>query len=107
MRSVIFHGVSALDPPLYRQEPTHRFSDRAQAYRRFRPAYPPAAIDSMLEGLAPRAGAASLVAVDLGAGTGISSRLLAARGVRVIAIEPNPEMRAAADAHQLVEYRDG
>ena len=36
--------------------------------------------------------------VDVGCGTGISSRLFAARGIRVIGIEPNAEMRAAAEA---------
>jgi SAM-dependent methyltransferase len=33
-----------------------------------------------------------LTVVDLGAGTGISSRILAARGSQVIAVEPNEEM---------------
>jgi SAM-dependent methyltransferase len=69
-----------------------RFSDRVEDYARHRPTYPPAAIDAVLEGLgAP----AELRAVDIGAGTGISARLLADRGVRVIALEPNPHMRAA------------
>src|SRR5262249_22138093 len=57
-----------------------------------------------LEGLGPPA---QLVAADVGAGTGISSRLLADRGVRVIAVEPNAAMRAAAEAHARVEWREG
>jgi SAM-dependent methyltransferase len=44
---------------------------------------------------------------DVGAGTGISSRLLADRGVKVLAIEPNPAMREAAAAHPRVEWREG
>jgi SAM-dependent methyltransferase len=48
-----------------------------------------------------------LVAADIGAGTGISSRLLAERGVRVLAIEPNASMREAALPHPSVEFRDG
>lgn len=47
------------------------------------------------------------MAADIGAGTGISSRLLAERGVRVLAIEPNPKMRQAAEPEPLVEFRDG
>ena len=47
-----------------------------------------------------------MVAADVGAGTGISSRLLAECGVRVLAIEPNADMRQAALPHPLVEYRE-
>jgi SAM-dependent methyltransferase len=49
----------------------------------------------------------------VGCGTGISSRLFAARGVNIIGIEPNAEMRAAAEAtttgaaDQRVTYREG
>jgi SAM-dependent methyltransferase len=35
--------------------------------------------------------------VDVGCGTGISSRLFAARGIPVIGVEPNEEMRRAAE----------
>jgi SAM-dependent methyltransferase len=49
----------------------------------------------------------SIRAADVGAGTGISSRLFADRGVHVIAVEPNGAMRAAATAHPLVEWREG
>jgi SAM-dependent methyltransferase len=48
-----------------------------------------------------------LIVADIGAGTGISSRLLANRGARVLAIEPNAAMRTAAQSHPLVEFRDG
>lgn len=83
--------------------PTGRFSDRADDYRRYRPSYPSDAIDAILEGLA----AGSLVAADIGAGTGIASVLLAGRGVRVLAVEPNPAMRSAAPAHPRIEWIDG
>lgn len=86
------------DAPLHAQNPTGRFSDRVADYVRFRPTYPAAAIDAVISGLgSPDA----LVAADIGAGTGISSRLLAARGVRVKAIEPNDAMRAAAAAQAV------
>ncbi len=73
-------------------DPTGRFSNRADDYARHRPTYPAAAIDALLAGLGPASG---LVAVDVGAGTGISARLLAERGVSVIAVEPNRAMREA------------
>jgi len=70
-----------------------RFNQRADDYARYRPSYPPAAIDAIFDGLAPPP---KLRIVDVGAGTGISSKLLAERGARVIAVEPNDEMRAVA-----------
>jgi SAM-dependent methyltransferase len=88
---------------LYTLEPTKRFTDRAADYARFRPGYPPEAIDGVLEGMGDPG---ALTAADVGAGTGISSRLLADRGVRVIAIEPNQAMREAAASHPRVEWRD-
>jgi SAM-dependent methyltransferase len=36
--------------------------------------------------------------IDVGCGTGISTRLFAGRGLRVIGVEPNGEMRAQAEA---------
>lgn len=67
-----------------------RFSNRVEHYAKHRPSYPAEAIDAVLAGLgAPE----RLVAADVGAGTGISSRLLSARGVRVHAVEPNGPMR--------------
>jgi SAM-dependent methyltransferase len=90
--------------PLHTDNPTARFSDRAADYVKFRPTYPSAAIDAILQGLGDRS---QLTAADIGAGTGISARLLAARGIRVIAIEPNAAMRSAAEPHPLIEVRDG
>ncbi|HKE19918.1 MAG TPA: class I SAM-dependent methyltransferase [Kofleriaceae bacterium] len=70
-----------------------RFSAVAAAYHRFRPTYPAAALDWILATTAAQPGAR---AADLGCGTGIFSRLLAARGLRVTGVEPNPEMLALA-----------
>ncbi|HUZ49990.1 MAG TPA: class I SAM-dependent methyltransferase [Candidatus Dormibacteraeota bacterium] len=69
--------------------PTERFTERAGDYAAARPSYPDAAIDALFEGIAEPS---QCTVVDLGAGTGISSRLLAARGAQVIAIEPNAAM---------------
>jgi SAM-dependent methyltransferase len=78
-----------------------RFNDRAQDYVKYRPSYPAAAIDVILSGLgAPQ----QLAAADIGAGTGISARLLGDRGVRVIAVEPGEVMRGAAAPHPRVSW---
>jgi SAM-dependent methyltransferase len=90
--------------PLHSMNPLSRFSDRAADYAKYRPSYPASAIDAILEGLL---NPSQLVAADIGAGTGISSRLLAERGVRVFAIEPNAAMREAALPHPSVEFRNG
>jgi SAM-dependent methyltransferase len=87
--------------PLFRQNPTGRFSDRAQSYRKYRPGYPDAAIDAVLEGLGDPAG---LVVADVGAGTGISASLVAGRGAHVIAVEPNAAMREAAETSPRISW---
>jgi SAM-dependent methyltransferase len=90
--------------PLHEMSPTTRFSGRVSDYVKYRPSYPADAIGAVVDGLGDPA---SLAAADVGAGTGISSRLLADRGVRVIAVEPNAKMRLAAEAHPQVEWREG
>ena len=84
--------------------PTTRFTDRAENYRKHRPDYPAAAIDAVLESLGDPS---RLAIADIGAGTGISARMLAERGARVVAIEPNAAMRAAADPDPRISWRDG
>ena len=85
-------------------DPTERFGERASAYAAHRPGYPAEAIDAVLDGLGdPHA----LQVADIGAGTGISSRLLAERGAHVIAVEPNAKMRAAAGLDAGIVWRDG
>ncbi|WP_203964203.1 class I SAM-dependent methyltransferase [Actinocatenispora thailandica] len=68
---------------------SHRlsFGPAADLYDEVRPTYPAAAIGWMV-GPAPRR------VVDLGAGTGIFTRQLVAAGHQVIAVEPDPGMRA-------------
>lgn len=81
-----------------------RFNDRAADYVKYRPSYPPAAIEVILDGLGP---CDEIVAADVGAGTGISARLLGDRGVRVIAVEPGAIMRSAAEPHPNVTWVAG
>jgi ubiquinone/menaquinone biosynthesis C-methylase UbiE len=94
----------SLPQPLHTQNPLDRFSNRAQDYAKYRPSYPSEAIDLIVQGLGEPS---RLVVADVGAGTGISARLMADRGATVWAIEPNAAMRAAAAPHALVVFRDG
>lgn len=86
---------------LHQINPQERFSNRAEDYAKYRPSYPAEAIDYILNKL----GESGIIAADIGAGTGISSRLLADRGVRVTAIEPNVAMGEAATSHPLVQFK--
>ncbi|WP_335938261.1 class I SAM-dependent methyltransferase [Streptomyces sp. PTD5-9] len=75
--------------------------DRAAArYAEARPGYPPALFDAVEE-LAgrPLRGART---VDVGAGTGIATRLLLDRGARVLAVEPGPGM--AGQLHRTLPH---
>lgn len=73
-----------------RENSKERFSAVADLYHRFRPGYPDALFDWILA-QAPRGTIA-----DIGCGTGISTRLLAARGRETIGLDPNEEMLAVA-----------
>ena len=65
----------------------------AAHYDRYRPRPPRALLESLLQ--AARVERAALV-VDLGAGTGLSTRAWVGLGDRVVGVEPNPAMRAEA-----------
>lgn len=88
---------------LHTMNPLTRFSDKAVDYAKYRPSYPAEAIDIILQ----RLDTSQVLVADIGAGTGIASRLLAQRGVQVIAIEPNAAMRQMAESHRLVEFHEG
>ncbi|MDZ4834571.1 MAG: class I SAM-dependent methyltransferase [Candidatus Melainabacteria bacterium] len=72
---------------------TDRFSGLADIYAASRPTYPVEAIEFIVRrcGLSNQ----SLVA-DIGCGTGISTRLFADRGIKLIGLEPNDDMRLTA-----------
>lgn len=71
-----------------------RFSNRVDNYVKYRPGYPAEAIDYLYASLGFASG--SRIA-DIGSGTGIFTRLLLERGSFVTALEPNADMRAAAE----------
>lgn len=73
---------------------TQRFSDRVENYIRYRPGYPEGVLDILRRdgGLTPES-----VIADVGSGTGISSELFLKQGNAVYGVEPNDEMRGAAE----------
>lgn len=81
--------------------PRERFTNRVDDYAKYRPSYPTAIVAAILDGfVAP-------VVADVGAGTGISARLLAQAGARVLAVEPNAEMRAKIEVRTGITVVDG
>ncbi len=68
-------------------DPARSFERAAEEYERTRPDYPPAVLDAVPLG-------EDAEVVDLGAGTGKLTRVLARRYRRVIAVEPLDGMRA-------------
>ncbi|MFI6477580.1 class I SAM-dependent methyltransferase [Nonomuraea sp. NPDC050663] len=71
------------------------FGAVAETYERFRPGYPAALFDTVVA----YARRPILTALEIGAGTGKATRLLARRGVTVTATEPDAEMLAELRKH--------
>jgi SAM-dependent methyltransferase len=86
-------------------DPRNRFSGLADGYARFRPGYPP----RLVEWLISEAGISRDETVaDVGCGTGILTRMLASRGLRVVGVDPSDDMLAVARrAGGGAEYRHG
>lgn len=72
----------------------NRFSDRVENYIKFRPHYPQGVVDVLLE---KNHFSANSTIADIGSGTGISSELFLKNNFKVIGVEPNDAMRAAAE----------
>lgn len=75
------------------QDPTERFGNRVAAYVAARPDYPAALAALLMERLQLRP---PCHVVDVGCGTGLSSRPFVDAGCTVTGVEPNAAMRAAA-----------
>ena len=74
--------------------PTERFSSRVDDYAKYRPGYPADLIPLLQRevGLSPKT-----ILADVGSGTGLLTELFLRAGNQVFGVEPNPEMRAAAE----------
>jgi len=73
---------------------TQRFAGRVESYVKYRPSYPRAVLDLLADECDLTR--ASVVA-DVGSGTGLLSTLFLQDGNHVFGVEPNSEMRAAAE----------
>jgi len=73
---------------------TQRFSNRVENYVKYRPGYSPRLIEVLKEGCQLTA---DCVVADIGSGTGHLTELFLKHGNLVYAVEPNREMREAAD----------
>ncbi|MDB6018203.1 MAG: Methyltransferase [Pedosphaera sp.] len=80
--------------PAAMSDSTKRFSSRVENYINYRPGYP-RDILSLLQREC-RLTVTSIIA-DIGSGTGILTELFLENGNPVFGVEPNPEMRAAAE----------
>jgi SAM-dependent methyltransferase len=77
-------------------DPRQRFTGRVDDYERYRQRYPAAEVIALLRewcNLDP-----SWLIADIGAGTGMLSEVFLNNGNRVIAVEPNAEMRAPCES---------
>ncbi|MGH2646744.1 MAG: class I SAM-dependent methyltransferase [Ginsengibacter sp.] len=79
---------------------TTRFSDRIDDYVKYRPLYPQQLIEILKNKIAFNN---SFVIADIGSGTGISSQLFISNGNKVYGVEPNKQMREAAELFFLKE----
>jgi ubiquinone/menaquinone biosynthesis C-methylase UbiE len=79
---------------------TRRFSNRVDNYVRYRRGYPPTLIDFLRDECQLRPGS---VVADVGSGTGQLAELFLRNGNLVYGIEPNREMRLAAERY-LKDY---
>ena len=77
-------------PPHLQRQVAEGFGGDARRYDRARPTYPASLVERIV------AASPGRDVVDVGCGTGISSRLLAAAGCRVLGVEPDPRMAEQA-----------
>lgn len=85
---------------LYRERSrAESFGAVAELYDRVRPAYPPEMLDALLAREQRAGGDRPRRVLDVGCGTGIASRLLAARGCEVLGVEIDERMARLARAH--------
>lgn len=76
------------------RNPTERFSDRVKNYIKYRPNYPKALFTYLIEQYELTA---SHIVADIGSGTGLLTRHFLDNGNQVYGVEPNTNMRLAAE----------
>ena len=81
-----------------------RFRTRVENYEKYRPEYPQEVLDKIVSECSIDSGS---VIADIGAGTGIFTRLLLRSPAMVIAIEPNREMRERIHPTDRLVIRSG
>jgi SAM-dependent methyltransferase len=74
--------------------PTTRFSNRVENYLKYRPSYPKEAIEFIETEFGLQK---EHRVVDIGSGTGLFAELFLQKGYKVVSVEPNAEMRKAAE----------
>ena len=84
----------------YLHDPKTRFSSRVENYVKYRPRYPIEIINYLVS---EKILTQETLIADIGSGTGILSKLFLDNGNTVYGIEPNNEMRIAAEEY-LVNY---
>lgn len=94
-----FIGESMSPMPLNSKQ---RFSTRVADYVKYRPDYPRSVVAELAAaiGLSP-----AWVVADIGCGSGISCRMFLEHGNTVFGVEPNPQMRAAAESEFAMQTR--
>ncbi len=78
----------------HENDPTKRFSNRVEYYIKYRPKYPQAIIEVLKKECGLNS---SSVIADMGSGTGFLSELFLRNKNSVFGVEPNKEMREAAE----------
>jgi len=78
----------------YKIDSKKRFSSRVENYIKYRPSYPLEIIDFLKE---KKILAENTVIADVGSGTGILTKLFLENGNQVYGVEPNKDMREAAE----------
>lgn len=80
----------------------NRFSNRVENYIKYRPDYPGEIVSFLKQnGLLTK----EFTLADIGSGTGISAQLFLNNGNRVYGVEPNKEMRTAAEK-LLIQFKE-
>ena len=79
-----------------------KFTNKAEIYAKYRPSYPLEYIEYLIS----EAGLnENCIIADIGSGTGILSRQLLERGLTVIGVEPNDDMRTVAEQTMKTDSR--